>query len=199
MKIGLVSCSKQKLDHACPARELYSKSALFRKALAYARAHYDQVFILSAKYGLVHPDQELEPYDQSLNDMDRDAIGTWAWMVYRQMEEAGLLELPDMGLYFHAGKKYRKQLRDFVWANYRGGILIKVPLKGMGIGHQLAFYTKWQEEAASTASWLKWAADRIRHLINIWWWDERTRHPELMEEIKASYKTEYFRTWREFI
>lgn len=46
-------------------------------------------------------------------------------------------------------------------------------------------------DVESTARWLKWAGSKIRHLINVWWWDETSRHPELLEELKASYQQEY--------
>lgn len=61
--IVFLSCCKSKLDHPAPARELYT-GALFRKALAYAEKvlKADAVRIFSAKYGMVHPDQVIEPY-----------------------------------------------------------------------------------------------------------------------------------------
>ena len=53
MKIALISCTKQKREYKCPARELYSESAWFREAYCYAKIVADKIFILSAKYGLV--------------------------------------------------------------------------------------------------------------------------------------------------
>lgn len=38
MKIGLISCTKKKKLSACPAKELYSVSTLFRLALVIAKS-----------------------------------------------------------------------------------------------------------------------------------------------------------------
>lgn len=64
--VGLVGCASQKLRRAAPARELYV-SQLFKKASAYAEKTCDRWYILSAKHGLVHPDEVLEPYDVKLD------------------------------------------------------------------------------------------------------------------------------------
>jgi hypothetical protein len=45
-------------------------STLFRKMMAYAeRLIPKSTFILSAKYGLLHPDTVIEPYEQTLKRM----------------------------------------------------------------------------------------------------------------------------------
>lgn len=139
MRIGLVSCTKLKLDSAAPARELYQPSDLFRKAFAYAEAHYDKVFILSAKYGLVSPGKILEPYDESLNDMGKQQRDYWAWKVYNQLVERGLLFPGSTEIYFHAGRKYRDRLIELIEKYWRG-IELKTPLEGLGIGQQKAWY-----------------------------------------------------------
>ncbi len=61
-RLILVGCGARKLPHAAPAKDLYTGS-LFRAARAYAETHADAWYILSAKYGLVHPDHVIEPYD----------------------------------------------------------------------------------------------------------------------------------------
>jgi len=53
--LGLISCTKRKKDFPCKASEMYSASDLFRKAYAYCYKNYDNVAILSAKYGLLYP------------------------------------------------------------------------------------------------------------------------------------------------
>jgi len=66
-----VGCGKGKLDHATKARYLYTGS-LFRKANAYCIANYDEWFILSAKHGLLDPNDVIDPYDLSLKILGAD-------------------------------------------------------------------------------------------------------------------------------
>jgi len=69
----ITSCSKEKLDHPAPAKDLYV-GTLFRLVRQYAERNQYDLRIISAKYGLVTPDQKLEPYDlqiQNTGDVDR--------------------------------------------------------------------------------------------------------------------------------
>ena len=80
----LIPCGGAKLDHAAPARDLYT-GGLFRLARRFAEAR-GPWWILSAKHGLVHPDTELEPYNLTLQGHDReDYARVWASMVARQV------------------------------------------------------------------------------------------------------------------
>jgi len=55
------------------------------KACAYVRSQCDRWFILSAKHGLVHPDQEISPYDETLNDKARSEREAWAAAVWENL------------------------------------------------------------------------------------------------------------------
>lgn len=61
----LLACSKKKLSHAAPARELYI-GQLFRCALRYVDSTGRPALILSAKYGWITLDTVVEPYDVSI-------------------------------------------------------------------------------------------------------------------------------------
>ena len=87
MKIALISCSKEKVNYACPAYELYSASNLFSLSYQYAQKHADKIYILSAKYGLVEENQPLEPYNQTLKEMSRQEQLQWAEEVLQKLEE----------------------------------------------------------------------------------------------------------------
>lgn len=56
--LGLISCTKSKQNYPCNASAMYQASDLFRKAYSYATKNYDVVAILSAKYGLLLPDDK---------------------------------------------------------------------------------------------------------------------------------------------
>ncbi len=134
--IGVVSCTKKKQTHPCKAYEMYSASELFSKAYAYAKENYNQVVILSAKYGLLFPEDRIEPYDLTLKSMKAPEVKEWSEMVFKQMQKH--LSLKEISIIcFHAGSKYRKYLIPQLQAL---GIECKVPLAKLGIGKQLKWY-----------------------------------------------------------
>lgn len=117
---------------------MYSASDLFKKAYTYAVKNYDFVAILSAKYGLLLPDDEIEPYNLTLNDMSANKVKEWSDKVFSQMNKN--LNLHEFyKVYFHTGKRYRQYLIPKL---ERIGIMCEVPLESLGIGKQKAWYKK---------------------------------------------------------
>jgi hypothetical protein len=83
-KIVLIACASKKAPGKAKAEALYI-SPLFVSNLRYAkRLKPDSIFILSAKYGLVELEREIEPYDVTLNDMSSVQIKAWAGNVQLQ-------------------------------------------------------------------------------------------------------------------
>ena len=62
-KIAVINCGSKKKDQACPAREMYEGGSLFRKMRDYVEQTYDSYYILSGHYGLMEPNQIIEPYE----------------------------------------------------------------------------------------------------------------------------------------
>jgi hypothetical protein len=58
--VGLVGCSKRKLAQPAPAALLYA-SPLFRLAARYCAASCGRWFVLSARHGLLAPDEAVAP------------------------------------------------------------------------------------------------------------------------------------------
>jgi len=143
--LGLISCTKSKRNYPCRASEMYSASDLFRKAYSYATKNYDFVAILSAKYGLLFPDDEMEPYNLTLNNMQSQQRKEWAEKVLNQMQNR--LKLEDCKVFFHAGKKYREHLASKLRTI---GIQCETPLEGLGIGKQKAWYSARAKRAHKT-------------------------------------------------
>jgi cytoplasmic iron level regulating protein YaaA (DUF328/UPF0246 family) len=115
---------------------MYSASDLFRKAYSYASKHYNLVAILSAKYGLLFPDDEIEPYNLTLNDMPLKEVKKWSDSVFTQMNDR--LNLRDYNkVFFHAGKRYRQFLIPKL---EKIDVRCEVPLKNLGIGKQKSWY-----------------------------------------------------------
>jgi hypothetical protein len=77
--IILLMCGKDKQVYKRQARYLYT-SKRFQKSLHYAKtlANEKYIYILSAKYGLVELEMEIEPYDKSLYDMSITEKEKWA-------------------------------------------------------------------------------------------------------------------------
>ena len=129
-RIVLISCVSQKLSHKAKARDLYI-SSLFKYNLKYAESmNPDKIFILSAEHGLLSPEKEIEPYNQTLNTMRSGEIKEWANNVLKQLNK--VVDLHNDEFIFLAGEKYRKYLIPNI-ANY------KIPLEGLRIGEQLKF------------------------------------------------------------
>ena len=127
-KIVLISCVSQKRSHRSKAKDLYV-SALFKKFLAYARRlNPDAIYILSAKYGLLDLETEIDPYNLTLNTMSAGEIRNWADRVLQQLHQVANLQ--DDHFIFLAGMKYRKNLLP----NLRS---YEIPLEGLTIGKQL--------------------------------------------------------------
>jgi cytoplasmic iron level regulating protein YaaA (DUF328/UPF0246 family) len=142
----LISCTKSKQSYPYKAWEMYSPSNLFSKVYAYATKNYDFVAILSAKYGLLFPDDEIEPYDLTLNTMKSQQRKDWAKKVFTQMKNR--LKLNDFDkIFFHAGKKYREHLIPMFEST---AIKCISPLEDKSFGQQLAWYdTKSKSNLAS--------------------------------------------------
>ena len=127
-RIVLIPCVSQKLTHRAKVRNLYT-STLFKLNLKYAeKLAPDEIFVLSAKHGLLSLDQEIEPYEQTLNNMRSSEIKLWANNVLNQIRDICFIK--DSEFTFLAGDKYRKYLLPHL-ENY------ELPLKGLRIGEQL--------------------------------------------------------------
>lgn len=132
--IALVSCVKQKQENPCPAREMYT-SALFSKARSYAEASADAWFILSAKYGLVEPDETIAPYEQTLKGASASDRTNWASQVHAQLSSHGIL-VPETRFLWLAGMDYQRELSRLL-----AGYGQTDPLRGMRIGERLSWLT----------------------------------------------------------
>ena len=131
--IYLVSCVAGKRDQPSMAKDLYI-STWFLKAKRYVEEKHARWFILSAEYGLVHPDQRIAPYERTLKTMGVDDRRYWALRVIEQMDR----ELPDAGqIVVFAGQRYREFFMDYLNQRYKDVI---APLSRLGIGKQLSWF-----------------------------------------------------------
>jgi hypothetical protein len=132
-KIVLISCVSQKQLYRSKAKDLYI-SALFKKNLAYARRlNPDAIYILSAKYGLLDLETEIDPYNQTLNTMSSAENRSWAEKVLQQLGRVA--DLKQDHFIFLAGEKYRKNLLPHLTS-------YEIPMEGLTIGRQLQALSK---------------------------------------------------------
>jgi hypothetical protein len=133
-RIVLLSCTKSKLDKPSQAQDLYSPSPMFQKTKAYGETlKPDKTFILSAKYHLTPMEKELEPYDMTLKDFNKDEKQKWGETVVSQMKEKGIDPQKDTFI-FLAGSEYIKPLKDHIPEEN-----IENPMEGKRMGERLSW------------------------------------------------------------
>jgi hypothetical protein len=142
LDIAFVGCSKVKRDGLLPAHRLYD-SPLFRRAYWYATNNHAHVYILSAKHGILNPDQRIQQYDVSLAGMSRVEQRRWAAriavVIHRVMP-------PGSRLSFYCGRLYWRDLAPQL-TEYS----CRMPVAGLRIGEQLSWYARegYSPEAVS--------------------------------------------------
>ena len=135
--IVLISCVSKKLPYTAKAKDLYI-SNLFKLSLEYAKSfNPDIIYILSAKYGLIPLDSEIEPYEKTLNRMSKKERKLWADSVLVQLRD--LTDLRNDKFIFLAGKKYREHLLPEIYK-------YDVPLQTLRIGEQLHYLKNMTEK-----------------------------------------------------
>lgn len=137
----VIGCGKAKLDRRAKARELYTGS-LFMAARRYAeareQAHGERWAILSAKHGLVLPDEELDPYDAIMKLRGLD-LQSWALRSAVRCEQELVKAGAARRVECLAGHPYAWPFRNELhWFD----IPSTEPLEGLGLGHRLQWLSQ---------------------------------------------------------
>jgi hypothetical protein len=156
--VYLVGCGKSKLSRPAAARHLYT-GTLFRRSLGYAEARAQEdggdVFILSARYGLLNPGQTVAPYDLALGSLPKRERAHWGERVVRQICDAYLIGRPSelwrLRFCILAGAAYADAVVAALEVSTQpyGALAtppVEQPLRGMGIGQRLAWLGSRLEE-----------------------------------------------------
>lgn len=137
--IALVACTKHKAPGACAAREMYV-SDWFAKARAYAEREADRWYILSARHHLLAPDRVIAPYELCLHDAGRDYVESWSHRTAEQLaNEINQVIVGPTRLVVLAGERYRSRMLPWLRAKAAHPLEVEIPMRGMGIGQQLAW------------------------------------------------------------
>ena len=137
-RVLLLGCVSEKGPAAVAAQDLYV-STLFRLRRAFAETLGSPWFILSAKHGLVRPDEMLAPYDVRLSNLSAADRRAWGDRVFAQLHPA-VAPLPGRVFEFHAGSHYVEAVRPHLESL---GAVVAWPLKGLGLGQQLHWYKEF--------------------------------------------------------
>jgi hypothetical protein len=129
-KIVLISCGKKKLSHKAKAMDLYI-SNLFKLSLKYAFSlNPAHIFILSAKYGLLDLEEEIEPYELTLKKMSDQEINLWTERVLLKLKDK--VDFRKDEVIFLTGKDYLKNLSPY-FSKYQ------IPLDNLNIFERLHY------------------------------------------------------------
>jgi hypothetical protein len=130
--VVLISCTKSKRDYPCEARLLYDPSAKFKKSLAYAKTISEDIYVISAKHGLLALDAVIAPYDETLIGKSKAAEAAkvaWAKTVAAQI--GNIYDIQNTEFVIFAGSDYYAPLQDHLPH-------IQLPLRGLRQGESLA-------------------------------------------------------------
>ena len=119
--VALLSCTKSKKAYRCKAEQMYAESPRFRLAYTYASLVADEIYILSAKHGLLPADQQIDPYDESLNEKSPGERLKWKDKVLNALDSVSDADNDDYIII--AGQNYYEHLLPRIkrfWLPLRG-------------------------------------------------------------------------------
>lgn len=125
--VVLIGCVAEKQAGIHKAKDLYV-SDLFKKSFAYAEALNCPIWILSAKHCLLDINKEIESYDKSMKDLDKEEKEEWKTNVINALKEN--YDFDDTSFIILAGQDYYELLLDELKH-------VELPLKGLQLGKRL--------------------------------------------------------------
>ena len=130
--IALIGCVKSKNKGIHKACDLYN-SPLFKYQLEYAKRQTNNIYILSAKHGVLKLDDKIRDYEQTLNNMNDKQIKEWSFKVYNQLTELGVSKKDK--IIFLCRKNYYKYLKKIFTNN-------EIPFENQPLGKRLSLLKK---------------------------------------------------------
>jgi hypothetical protein len=133
----LLSCSARKMPRRAAAKDLYASPG-FRRRRGYAEASGKPWAILSAKHGLLLPEECIEPYDVRLDDLSAEERRAWAARVASRLE-AHLGSLSGRTFEILAGKSYAEPLEPEL---RRRGAQVTRPLRHVSLYQEASWFAE---------------------------------------------------------
>lgn len=153
-KLVLIACSKTKAfsgDEKIKAGDAYC-SPLFQKSRRWAESRGLDYAIISAKYGLVWPNEQIKDYDLMLNELTKSQKKQWGARVAKEIHRWRLKNdfkkdkngwvSADGTIITLAGKAYtdplESSLATFSTMRNEEPIEVEQPLEGLQVGQRLS-------------------------------------------------------------
>jgi hypothetical protein len=122
--IAVIGCKRQKQDYCCPADEMYSKAFTYVAQRDFIKLAYDDYFIFSSKYGIIHHTEHICPYDMTLQK-----TGT-KYQVFRNSKQCDvefiqdnvkqfLKNNVDKSIHFHTTLAYMSYVKPLKYNNVK--------------------------------------------------------------------------------
>jgi hypothetical protein len=112
-------------------------STMFQGRVSAVQAGCDCWFVLSAKHGLLTPDDVIEPYDVALKELPAGEKQAWSQRVLLALDSR-VDGFTGKIFEIHAGSAYRDN--GLVAGIRAGGGVVENPVAGLNFGQQLGFY-----------------------------------------------------------
>jgi len=132
MSVAIIPCTNQKSDVAGPAREVWAGSH-FQLVLANAEINFEYTYVMSYKYGLIIPDQEIEPYDLNIKNAAMREKLEW-WLKLREHIAMASKMNPRIVAVYTGNFERERFIREWIRNGVRN---IIVPWQGLGIGQRI--------------------------------------------------------------
>lgn len=143
-RIAFVGCVKAKNPGPLSAQDKYA-SPLFLASKRYALREADHWYILSAKYGLLSPDDIVEDYDLTLKTMSREQCRQWARRVAAQLQERNAISTGNTIIWL-TGLDYSRDLVPLMPRQRHS-----FPLQGLKLGPRLQWLNRANSDATPTS------------------------------------------------
>lgn len=136
-----VGCGSSKRDERCEAGDMYT-SGYYNLKQKWAEQHGDEWRVVSAKHGILHPSEEIDPYDITPGGESWDSRMTEHWRsdVAAQMEVLEWDRIEEVVVLAGWGK-YVSKLKP-VFDSYTDRAEFRYPLKGMRLFEQQSWLSE---------------------------------------------------------
>ncbi len=130
--IAIIPCTNQKSTIPGSAREVWQGSH-FQLTLYHAEHWYDEVLVMSYKYGLIDPDFIIEPYDINIQYASAPEKLEWWWALKDQIKEISG-DPPDLIAVYTGNYDRQRFVREFIRNGFRN---IIIPWENARIGERM--------------------------------------------------------------
>lgn len=87
-RVALISCSKRKKAEKSFAKDLYISDSFVRNMEKAECLGFDEIYIISAKHGLLRLDDEVDPYDVNLKEKSEKYVFEWSKGILAELKRS---------------------------------------------------------------------------------------------------------------